>query len=896
LFAATVRDVAAEQLSKAAVLQWPAATQWVRPWTRWWWHGSAVDKPDLTRCLEAYHAAGLGGVEITCIYGVQGQEHRHIPYLSDQWIDVVTHTIREAHRLGMGVDLPPGSGWRIGGPGVERDDGNADIVLRSDTVAAGAIWQKRYSAPLPQAVVAYGPASEIVELTDEISSDGVLSWQAPGGSADWTVYSVGMRLNGERVKRAGPGGEGLNINPYTRRPLVRYLDQFGRRMDSLPAGGIRASFHDSFEYAGGWTDDFLKQFHERRGYRLEHHLPALDGKGNADEVARAKCDYRETISDLVLSELIDPWVAWAHTRGQLARNQAHGSPGNWLDLYAACDIPETESFGRLEGGDTRPLLFKFASSAAHVAGRRLVSSETATWLDEHFTVTLAQIKTIVDRLFLAGVNHIIYHGTAYSPADAQWPGWLFYASSQLNPQNPIWRDFPALNQYVARCQSMLQASTPDNDILVYWPIHDFWTNPRGLRENITVHNAAQWLVDTPFGRAAEWLDAEGYSFDYVSDRMLLTCRVEDDRITAPGASYAAVLVPAAIHMPAPTLEKLRSMAETGATVLFLSKLPERLPGLANEQKQKAFDEAHAAFQNAFNQTNRDEAVVASLGSGRAILSARLEGILSLANLRRESFRKEAGIQYVRRRLPGGACYFLSNQREAPFDGWVMLSSRFESAGLLDPMTGNVGVAETDNSQRVRLQLAPGESLFVRTFDAKISGEKWQYDSFAGDAQEFDHSWRIEFITGGPELPAAQSPRRLASWTQMHPPETERFAGTAAYTIDFNHPAGEAEKYALDLGDVRDSARVFLNGQEVGTCFSAPYRVVVGPLLPGKHELRVEVTNVAANRIRDLDRRGVRWRIFHDINLVNINYRPFDASNWPVRDAGLLGPITLRPLQ
>jgi hypothetical protein len=58
---------------------------------------------------------------------------------------------------------------------------------------------------------------------------------------------------------------------------------------------------------------------------------------------------------------------------------------------------------------------------------------------------------------------------------------------------------------------------------------------------------------------------------------------------------------------------------------------------------------------------------------------------------------------------------------------------------------------------------------------------------------------------------------------------------------------------------------------------------------------VEVTNVAANRIRDLDRRGVRWRIFKDINFVNIDYRPFDASEWPIRGAGLLGPVTITPL-
>jgi hypothetical protein len=365
---------AAAQPPDANCLQWPAVTQTAKPWTRWWWHGSAVDKENLTRCLETYHAAGLGGVEITCIYGVQGQERRNRPYLSDEWLDVVAHAINEANRLGMGVDLPPGSGWRIGGPGVERDDGNADMRLRSETIEAGKTLETEFSTQRPQAVVAYGPAGKIVELTERIDNDGKLAWQAPMGNANWTVYTLAMRLTGERVKRPGPGGEGLNINPYSRGPLNRFLDSFGKRIDQLTTGGLRATFHDSFEYEGTWCDDFLVQFRQRRGYALEHHLRELDGKGDAEKVARVKSDYRETISDLVLSELIEPWVAWAHSRGLLARNQAHGSPGNWLDLYAAADIPETESFGRLEGGDGHLLMFKFASSAAHVAGRQLISS------------------------------------------------------------------------------------------------------------------------------------------------------------------------------------------------------------------------------------------------------------------------------------------------------------------------------------------------------------------------------------------------------------------------------------------------------------------------------------------------------------------------------------------
>ena len=128
-------------------------------------------------------------------------------------------------------------------------------------------------------------------------------------------------------------------------------------------------------------------------------------------------------------------------------------------------------------------------------------------------------------------------------------------------------------------------------------------------------------------------------------------------------------------------------------------------------------------------------------------------------------------------------------------------------------------------------------------------------------------------------------------------DANTFAGTARYTIEFDAPAAAADDWMLDLGDVRESAHVSINGQSVGTLWSLPFQIRVGSFIkPGKNKLEIEVTNLAANRIRDLDRRKVEWKKFHEINYVNIAYRPFDASNWPLINSGLLGPVTLVPLR
>ena len=68
------------------------------------------------------------------------------------------------------------------------------------------------------------------------------------------------------------------------------------------------------------------------------------------------------------------------------------------------------------------------------------------------------------------------------------------------------------------------------------------------------------------------------------------------------------------------------------------------------------------------------------------------------------------------------------------------------------------------------------------------------------------------------------------------------------------------------------------------------------LRPTGNVLEVDVTNLSANRIRDLDRRKITWRIFNDINYASLDYGGFDASKWPVRESGLLGPVIIRTME
>lgn len=873
------------QLTAAHAFLWPSEDQFTRPWTYWWWMGSAADETNIVRELTRYRDAGLGGVHIIPIYGAKGWEDRYIPYLSARWMEMLDFTVREANKLDLGVDMTTGSGWCFGGPQVTDEEANATVVCKTHSVAAGGKLEAGFDRKSTQALVAFGPEGRRVELTKRISPDGSVNWLAEGGP--WKVYAVSQKPSGQKVKRAAPGGQGHMLNLFYEPGMKNYLAWFDTAFASRHGAGLRAQYHDSYEYRSDWSPDFFAQFEKRRGYRLQDELPALMGQGDPDRVARVKCDYRETASDLMVESTLPLWVRWSHRHGWRTRNEAHGSPGNWLDLYALGDIPETEMFYE----DRNKLICKFASSAAHVAGLGLTSSETGTWLKEHFTETLADMKYLLDDLFLSGVNHVIYHGTCYSPDEAGWPGWLFYASYEMNPRNPVWRDVPALNRYASRCQAVLQAGRPDNDILLYWPIHDFWHNPAGMVRNLTVH-ARDWFEKQPMGLVAADLWARGFAFDYVSDRQLAAASAGADGVRVPGGTYRAIVVPSCEHMPLETFEKLLKLARAGGWVIFADRLPSDVPGLSR------LDARRERFKALAQDLKFDASGVAVQGRGR-VFAADLTSGLTRAGIARETLFDTPGLMCIRRAVKDGYSYFIANRGTNAVESWTPLARPARGALVFDPLTGRTGAAALRAGaigSEVRLALQPGASIILGTFtDRPPSGLAWDYSQPAGPAREITGQWRVEFLAGGPALPASYQTERLGSWADSTNSAAQAFAGTARYTIRFDSPEGAGRRWRLDLGTVCQSARVRLNGNDLGVLIAPPFQVPTGPLQARDNMLEVEVTSVAANRIRDLDRRGVKWRNFNDINFVNLNYRPFDASDWPLTDAGLLGPVTLTPL-
>lgn len=896
---------------------WPKTTETAKPWTRWWWMGSAVDKKGLDKQLTTLSKAGFGGVEIVPIYGAKGFENKYINYLSPEWMKMLQFTTDKAKSLNMGVDMAVGTGWPIGGPQVSEQDAATKMIVQtyniqpnekfSEKIVLKDEKQKNLKTVKLDIATAYNENNEAIALTDKVTQDGTLNWKPASGK--WTIYAVFVGKTLQKVKRAAPGGEGYTLDHFSPDATKDYLKSFDTAFGNSNYG-IRSFFNDSYEvYNADWTAGFKDEFKKRRGYDLSPYIKYLVSDNESEIAGRIKSDYRETMSELILHNFTENFTNWAHSKNSKNTNQAHGSPGNLLDLYAAVNIPESETFGstkfdiqglkrNLEDINTKEVpdinMLKFASSAANITGKPLISNESFTWLTEHFKTSWSQVKPEAEQIFLSGINHIFYHGTTYTPSDVQFPGWLFYASTNFVPENSLWPNIRGLNSYIERTQSVLQSGKSDNEILMYWPVYDQWASPKGKDMAFKIHNIEKWLHPTVFYENLEKLGKSGYSLDMISDKMISEAKFENQNIqvSKDGGFYKVLIIPQLNYLPESTLKNILNLARNGACVIFQSE-PKNVPGFFEFEKRK--NELQSLWnQIPFQQNGNLKS--ANFGEGKIILSSDVEKGLEFLKIKREKLT-DTGLKFVRRQFDGGKYYYIVNHTSNQINQNIPLNFTGKQVVLMNPENEDFGIAEMHNNS-VKVQLKSGESLIIKaseTPDNSIS--KWKYIEKTDAPIILNQPWQLTFKEGGSELPKSITLTKLQPWTNFTEDAlTQSFSGTGIYTTTFKLKKNKADDFVLKFDKLYESAKVLVNGQEAGMVWSNPFEINIGKYLKkGKNTIQIEVSNLMANRIRYMDQNNIQWRNYHEINFVNIDYKPFDASSWKVQPSGLDGEIQLIPV-
>ena len=748
---------------------------------------------------------------------------------SPEFLEKVAFTSRKARELGLRMDVTIGSGWSYGGAYITPDLAAARLRSERREIAPGGT---RLGRPVPyegdRLIAGFVGGGSLAEVDPtsfrplDVSGDGPIA--LPPGEGPRLVVLYFSSHTGQVVKRAAIGAEGYVLDHYQRAALETHLREAGDKLLAAAGpGGVHAVFCDSLEvYGADWTADLFGEFQERRGYDLRRVLPLLDfDAGERSEAVRR--DFGRTLTELYQERFLGPLREWATRNNVLFRIQNYGEPPASLASSRYADLIDGE------GWNFRALTAaRWASSASHLLGRPVTTSETWTWLHSPaFRATPLDVKAEADQHFLSGINQLIGHGWPYSPPEAGTPGWPFYAAAVFSDKNPWWPVMPDLAAYLQRVSFLLRQGDPVADVALYAPTEDAWSTFKPGSPHYL--NLFAKTVDGIGPRVVPAILDADVGFDLVDDDLLEEAR---------GRSYKAIVLPGVRFMPEATRRWLAEYARGGGTVLAVRRKPE---GEGPSLEPVSEDDLTARLSRA---------VPADL-------------TLTPPN---------PAVGFVHRRLPDAEVYFLANTGNRP----LALGARFRAATphaeRWDALTGGVERLEV-RAGEIALDLEPYGSRVV-VFRSDAGSAPAAKARAAAASLELGSGWTVSF--GGPE---AGVPVDLPhSWPSD--PARRFFSGTATYRLTVRPPAAfrapEARAY-LDFGEarplerealpggtlrgssfaallappVREAATVFVNGRRAGSVWAPPWRVDVTDLLrDGGNEIRVDVYNTAINQLAE----------------------------------------------
>ncbi len=848
---------------------------------RWWWFGPAVTKPELEREMRAMRDGGIGGFEVQPVYplALDDPEHgfRNLPYLSDGYLDALAFAAQKARELGLRMDVTLGSGWPFGGPHTPVTEAAGRLRYDRVPVPAGVL-----SVPMPD--ITAGEKLLAVFLAQgnrkEFSPKGIRRLtdiergrlRLPSGLAGPHVvlFFIASRT-GMMVKRAALAAEGFVLDHYDRAALDHHLQFVGDRlMNALRANPPYAVFSDSLEvFSSDWTGDLLTEFRKRRGYDLTPYLPALVGD-MGPETAAVRNDWGKTLAELADERYLAPLREWAQRHGTRFRSQTYGTPPVTLSSNALVDLPEGEGPQWRSFSSTR-----WATSASHLYGKPVTSSETWTWLHSpSFRATPLDMKAEADLHFLQGVNQLVGHGWPYSPDMAGRPGWRFYAAAVFNDHNPWWLVMPDITRYLQRVSYLLRQGKPANDVAVYLPTDDARAQFTAGRDSVDRSmNALLGPALVP-----QILDA-GYNFDFIDDQAI-------ERIGVP---HSVLILPGVERIPLSTYRKLQEYAANGGIVVATRRTPSLAPGLLEGESEtpRIRELSRALFEAA---GARGHFVPDEQSLGRQ-LSALFPPDFVTAP-------KTPELGFIHRKLESGDVYFVVNTSNRT----VRTQAAFRAPGLApelwDPFTGAISPADA------ALEIEPYGS---RVLVLSRPGQRTAARQTAAGTIDLSSDWNVSF----PEIKRSVVMRHLHSWTDDE--ETRFLSGQGIYEKSLAVPESFLKPglgIVINFGDgtpvppaggnkpgmrawlespVREAALVYVNDQLAGPVWRPPYEVDVAKLLrPGQNKIRVVVGNLAINQLAG--------QTLPDYRLLNIRYgvrfEPQDMEDLKPLPAGLLGPIRL----
>lgn len=745
------------------------------------------------------------------------------------------------------------------------------------------ILSKMYQQPLPfweqykwepcvsDGATVYTSEKKIIDLTGNLDGD-MLSATLPSG--EWVISRAYLAPTGVPNAPALDGdGKGLEIDRWNPDVLEKHYDSFIRDIQRHVPADERKSWRiivsDSYERATqNAGDDFKEYFISHFGYDPTPYLPVYQGViiGSPEVSDRFLWDMRRMLADRLAYDHIGGLRKLANKDGYKLWLEPYGHwgyPGEFLMYGGQSDEVSGEFWSEGSLGDIEN---RVASSVAHTYGKGRCSAESFTVGGPEYTRSPRTYKARGDRFFAEGINSTLLHLFVSQPDSVSLPGMNCPFGNEFNRKNTWYDQLYQFTDYLKRSNLLLQQGNYVADVAYF------------IGEDAPVMTGKR-SPEIPAGFQYDWINAE------IIENTLSASA--DHTLSLPhGTAYRVLVLPPLKTMRPELLSAIERLINDGAIVL--GARPETSPSLQNyPQCDVAVKETADRLWGAVPAAKQKR----QIGKGVLYTGYELPEVFEEIGLKPD-FVKNTGakIDYAHTVSPERDIYFVANQSWEP----QAFSAAFRDAFGRQPELWDAvkashrdlpEYASADGYTTVPLQLAPMESVFI-VFEkdaVKTDGKNYPERTLITSLPD---GWDINLCSMFGEQSnikdAATGDLSLSSDDAV-----KHFAGTMTYTNTFKMPKlSKGKRVELNLGEVREMAEVYVNGQKAGGVWTAPYTLDITDFVKkGRNKITVKVVNNWNNRlIGDAQKPAEQRRTSYPYHYL--------TPQSPLQPAGMLGPVEI----
>lgn len=409
------------------------------------------------------------------------------------------------------------------------------------------------------------------------------------------------------------------------------------------------------------------------------------------------------------------------------------------------------------------------------------------------------MKWLLDHLLVRGVNHFVPH--AFSP---QFPDPDCPPHFGANGKDPQYDAFRFLMNYGNKVATLLYGGSPVCDAALLYTAESEWMSPEDRVDKM--HAPARLLYDNN-------IDFDILPMDILAndpESTLYSAEAKDGMLTVGPNRYKLLVIPQVAHIPGWALHRLHALRTMGVNILWIGKdisIEELLPRAADFLEQDIRVCGQHKFLRSCHYTDQGNEVYMFVN---------------------ESLTEEANCQAI---LKG-----IGSRRGL----------------MLDLLNDEICTIEASDGT-IPLVLAPNQSCLIIFGDTDCDqfpekrcwtqkqGADLTFRMEIAPYDDMDHFRLYEAEAHSSGLPCV---------TALN--NSPAFSGMIRYTASFTGgDLAHKPQLGLDLGKVGNTARVILNGEDLGLRITTPYRFdLTGKVLEGDNVLIVETANTLANAVRD----------------------------------------------